>query len=109
MKRWGQPARLENANLTLPVENSQLELWLQIPFFKYSQPLQEVDEMGATADNNVLPVVHHCSGFAIHKREGPPTQKTPGFHQLHRITLLQQVHGGGDARYAAPKDDYAGF
>ena len=95
MKRRGQPARLENANLTPAVKNPHLQARLQVPFFRYTQPPQELNEIGATPDYDVLPVVHRCSGFMIDKREGPPSQKIPGLHQLHRITLLQQVHGGG--------------
>ena len=97
MKWRGQAARLENANFTPAVKNSHLQPWLQIPFFRYTQPPQELDEIGATPDYDVLPVVHCYSGFTINKRKGPPSQEIPGFHQLHWITMLQQVHGGGDA------------
>ena len=61
----------------------------------------------ATADDEMLPVVHRLPGSSVRKGKGPAAQKSAGFDQRNRIAGIPQGQGGGDAGHAAAEDDHA--
>ena len=76
---------------------------------EYVQPFQKLDEVGATAHDNVLAVIHRDARLLVGKGEHPPSQKTPGLDQRNGISPIHQVLSSGDSGDTTAQHYYFGL
>ena len=81
---------------------------LQVPLLADAEPFQEVYEVGAATDDDVLSVVHRLPGCRIGEGEGPPSQELPCLHQSYPVSGVQQGYCGGDTGNSAANYYYIG-
>jgi hypothetical protein len=80
-----------------------------VPLVESAQALEELDEIAATAQENVLSVIHQDAAFLVSKRENAPAQEVAGFQQGNGITLVQETDGCGNTGQSAAQHHHAGF
>ena len=54
----------------------------------------------------MLPIINRHFPLFIGEGEGPPAQETTSFNELYPISLVQQIHSGGNAGDATTQNYY---
>src|SRR5579871_758734 len=107
MEWRGKPAGPERRRL--PSRQNEGDLVIPANLLLDAQPVVEIDQVGAAAEQHVLAVVDHLSCARQFVGGGTAAEERPAFEQLDEITGIGQSATGRQSCESAANDRYGAF